>query len=174
MASFGELDAAIWEYQASQEISEEEASMRTEVIGRLQMLLSSSRVCPGAILKPYGSQVTGLQTKSSDIDLGFILPPHLQQHFSQQHVQHQRDMVQRVLANMTAELGRSNLISSLLCSTALCSALLHSTVMCSTLLYFTLIYSTALYSTLIYSTQLSYTVFASKLTRKTLTKTDHE
>jgi DNA polymerase sigma len=125
MAGFGELDAAIWEYQASQEISEEEASMRTEVIGRLQMLLSSSRVCPGAILKPYGSQVTGLQTKSSDIDLGFILPSHLQQHFSQQHVQHQREMVQRVLANMTAELGRSYIVySTLLHSTILCSALL--------------------------------------------------
>lgn len=102
VGEYDALNSALWSFQEMQALSAEEEFARSEVAERIQQTIC--RVCPGASLKPYGSQATGLQTRSSDIDLGFVFPPHVHQHFVQQHPQNQRTMVQQVLFSLENEL----------------------------------------------------------------------
>lgn len=104
MNQYVSFDEAIWTFNDSQSLTIEDEYSRDDIIVRLQACLS--RVCPGAMLHPFGSQATGLQTKSSDIDLGFVFPPHM--NFLEQPPLQQREMITRVLANLEPELTRND------------------------------------------------------------------
>lgn len=100
------FDEAIWTFHDSQSLSPEEEYARDEIITRLQTCLT--RVCPGALLHPYGSQATGLQTKTSDIDLGFVFPPNMNETYLEQPPRNQREMILSVLCGLEPELNRSD------------------------------------------------------------------
>lgn len=100
------FDEAIWAFHDSQSLTPDEEYARDDIITRLQACLS--RVCPGALLHPYGSQATGLQTKTSDIDLGFVFPPQMDQSFLEQTPRQQREMIVRVLLSLEPELTRND------------------------------------------------------------------